>query len=308
VTPAGYAHPAYAEALAEFGAPIELEACGGWVLRRRIPASDRYDAMSCYPLFACRDWSQLASDLAENPADLVSLTLVLDAFGDYEPAALADDLNVMVRFKEHFVTDLRRPATEIASRNHRKHALKAPVDVEVCEDPLALLDTWTALYANLAQRHGITGIRAFSRLSFAKQLCVPGLVAFRAIHDGRTVGLDLWYLHDGIAYAHLVAMSDEGYALHTSYALKWYALNYFANRAHWLDLGGAPGPGDAVGAGLAHFKGGWSTGTRPTYLAGRVYDPSAYLDETRLRGIPTSDYFPAYRHGEFDQAPRVTAG
>jgi hypothetical protein len=301
-------HPTYAQAFAEFGAPIELRACGGWILRRRIPESDRYDATSCYPLFTCSDWTELASDLMQNPADLVSLTLVLDPFDGYEPAALTSDFDVVVPL-EHFVTELRQPIEEIATRHHRKYALRAlrRVEVERCDNPPSLLDTWTTLYAHLVERHSITGIRAFSRASFAKQLQVPGLVMFRAIREARTVAIHLWYLHDHAAYSHLLAIAEEGYRLDASYALQWHAMNYFRGRVPWLDLGGAPKFGARGGAGLAYFKQGWATATRPAFLAGRVYDQATYRAETERRGISTSGYFPAYRQGEFGPAPVARA-
>ena len=61
----GYAHPAYAHSLAEFGSPRPLPRSGGWLLERPIPGSPYRDAMGCYPLFAAQDWSRLYSDLDE---------------------------------------------------------------------------------------------------------------------------------------------------------------------------------------------------------------------------------------------------
>ena len=57
----GYAHPAYAESLAEFGVPRLLPRSGGWILERRIESFPDRDAAGCYPLFSCRDWSRLRS-------------------------------------------------------------------------------------------------------------------------------------------------------------------------------------------------------------------------------------------------------
>ncbi len=55
----GYLHRAYAEALAGYGRPRELPRSRGWILQRRIAAWAESDAMWCYPLFCCRDWSGL---------------------------------------------------------------------------------------------------------------------------------------------------------------------------------------------------------------------------------------------------------
>jgi len=39
----------------EFGPPLELPHCGGWIRDRAIRDSGLRDAMGCYPVFACRD-------------------------------------------------------------------------------------------------------------------------------------------------------------------------------------------------------------------------------------------------------------
>ena len=40
-----------------------MPGCGGSILERPIGALPDRDAMGCYPLFACQDWSRLADDL-----------------------------------------------------------------------------------------------------------------------------------------------------------------------------------------------------------------------------------------------------
>ena len=79
----GYLHADYARSLAEFGTPRELPRSGGWILERKIPGFNAYDAMGCYPLFCCKDWSRLQGDIAELQSELVSLSLVPDPFGDF---------------------------------------------------------------------------------------------------------------------------------------------------------------------------------------------------------------------------------
>jgi hypothetical protein len=72
---------------------------------------------------------------------------------------------------------------------------------------------------------------------------------------------------------------------------------------HWLDLGGVAGlsEGGAEDS-LRRFKAGWATGTRPTFLCGRVLQPSAYARLTAERTVGTTAYFPAYRCGEFSSS------
>jgi hypothetical protein len=80
----GYLDQSYAESLREFGAPFALKKCSGWLLKRPIPQTSSFDAMGCYPLFACKDWSKLHDDLEELSDDLVSVCLVTDPFGEFD--------------------------------------------------------------------------------------------------------------------------------------------------------------------------------------------------------------------------------
>jgi len=82
VESSGYLHPDYAASLAEFGQPLELLQSHGWLLKRRIPGTDYYDGMGCYPLFCCQDWKMLNNDLKTLENDLVSASLVTDPLGE----------------------------------------------------------------------------------------------------------------------------------------------------------------------------------------------------------------------------------
>jgi hypothetical protein len=85
-----------------------------------------------------------------------------------------------------------------------------------------------------------------------------------------------------------------------SYGLYAAAIDWFASRVQWLSLGGTAGTDGNAGDGLAFFKRGWSTGTRPVYVCGRVFDRAAYADLAAGRPAGGVTYFPAYRHGEFE--------
>jgi len=298
----GYASPEYAESLREFGVPVKLERCGGWILNRAIPNSFSRDAMGCYPLFACRDWSQLARDLDDFAADLVTCTVVADPFGAYDPALLKETFpDRFAPFKQHFVADLKESPTAFVARHHLRNARAAlrRVNVERCQDPAEFLDDWIKLYSELITRHRLAGIPAFSSASFAKQFQVPGLVAFRAVQDAVTVGMTLWYVLGSVGYYHLGAYSCAGYDLGASFALFMEALNYFSNQLQWLNLGAGAGVTNDSSDGLSRFKRGWATGTRTAYLCGRIFDRDKYQQLADDAGLESSDYFPAYRFGEF---------
>jgi Acetyltransferase (GNAT) domain len=300
----GYLHPAYANALAEFGTPRHLPHSDGWLLARTLAGRPERDAMGCYPLFACRDWARLRLDLAEIGGEFVSLVLVADPFGAYEPAELRRCFpDLCVPFKEHFVIDLAQPLRAFVNAHHQRNARKAlqVLAVERCPDPTQLAGAWNKLYATLIARHGIKGLTAFSPRSFARQLQVPGLSMFCARHEGEIVGMTLWYSHDAVGYYHLGAYSERGYELRASFALFWRTLEYFAGAGlHWLDLGAGVGLKDEAADGLSRFKRGWATATRTAYLCGRIFDAERYAALTRARGAAATDYFPAYRKGEFN--------
>jgi hypothetical protein len=303
-TVSGYAHPAYAESLNGFGIPTELPGSKGWILERPITGFDYCDAMGCYPIFVCQDWSQLSADLGRVGKSLVCLSLITDPFGAYDTTYLRQCFrDVVTPFKEHFVADLSRPFDEFVHPHHRRNARKALREVSIaeCANPVTFLDEWTVLYGTLVERHRITGMAAFSRQSFARQLTVPGIVAFRAVHDDATVGMLLWYEQGDRAYYHLGAYSPLGYELGASFALFDYSIRYFAERHfQWLNLGARAGLETPEASGLSRFKQGWSTGTRTAYFCGRIFDRNKYQELVLAKNVPLTEYFPAYRMGEFN--------
>lgn len=298
----GYSHPAYAASLAEFGRPRALPRSGGWLLERTITDTPYRDAMGCYPLFACSDWSKLDLDLEELRGELVSVAIVADPFGEHDPEHLRKCFPTLVTpFKEHLVTDLSRSPESFVATQHRRKARKAleQLDVQHCEDATLSLDDWIELYANLIRRHGIRGLTAFSAESFKAQLAVPGISMFRATDGDESVGITLWYTDRDVAYYHLGAYSERGYESGASFALFWRALEYFSSQGlKWLNLGAGAGVSGS-NDGLTRFKRGWSTGTRTAYFCGRVFDQSKYDEAVSARNITATDYFPAYRKGEF---------
>jgi hypothetical protein len=302
-SPTGYLNPAYAHSLSEFGTPRELPRSGGWILERRIPGTPYRDAMGCYPLFVCRDWSQLQNDLNEIDNEIVSLALVADPFAEYHPTILDQTFeDFVIPFKKHFVIDLDIPLAKFVSRHHRRYARKAlrEIAVEKCEKPVNFIDEWVGLYSHLIERHDIRGISAFSRNSFIEQLSVPGLVMFKAVYQGEIVGMLLWYVQGEVGYYHLGAFNSLGYELRASFALFWHAIEFFsANSLRWLNLGGGAGIRENETDGLGRFKKGWSTGERTAYFCGRIFDCERYAEIMQTKGLSKTDYFPAYRQGEF---------
>jgi hypothetical protein len=301
----GYEHPGYAASLSEFGVVLRLPRSESWALRRPIAGSQQSDLIGPYPLFFCKDWSRLPQDLADLEGKAVSFSMVTDPFANLDLELLRSCFDVVLPFKKHFIAELSRPIKSIISKSHQETVRRAlkKIEVSLCPDPRTLLSEWVSLYRNLVQRHGIAGIRAFSERAFSQQLAIPGLIAFEAreIATGNIVGLDLWFLQRDIAYGHLAAFSERGYELRAAYATKWHILNYFSDKARFLNLTAAAGASVEVSAdnGLAKFKRGWSTDTRTNYFCGKILDPAAYESLVRDKNAEAVSFFPAYRKGEF---------
>jgi hypothetical protein len=300
----GYLSHEYAESLGEWGSPLELPRCGGWLLAREIEPGLR-DAMGLYPRFCCRNWQHLRDDLqalVDMTPPLISLALVTDPFAEVDETLLnACFPDRLVPFKTHFVVDLDQPTSDFITSHHRYYTRVSlrTVRVEQIEQPATFLDEWDALYTHLAQRHQLSGIKRFSRAAFTQQLLAPGMIAFRAVDDSGTVGGQLWYVDGNRAYNHLAAFTPAGYKANASYALYDYSLSFFAGRVRWLDLGAGAGLDSSGDDGLSRFKRGWSNATRQVYFCGRVLNRTRYDELTANRGVGATNYFPAYRSGEF---------
>ena len=297
----GYLHPLYAASFAEFGIAYELPECGGWIIERNIPGSTDRDAMGCYPIFCCRDWNLLPRDVANLEGKLVSLALVTDPFGNFRLHDLMQYFDICIHFKDHYIADMSQPIDKIISKKHRINARRAlrKLVVDACLDPHSYVDEWARLYACLIERHSIQGIRKFSKSVFESQLRVPGVVYFRVLFDDRLVGGQIYYLQNDVAYSHLTALTDEGYTLRASYAAQWAAMEYFAGKVSWLSLGGGAGLNHTGDDGLANFKRGWASGTRPVYFCAQILDRQKYTELARAAANPDSTYFPLYRAGEY---------
>ncbi|MDF7798502.1 hypothetical protein P4C99_03460 [Pontiellaceae bacterium B1224] len=297
----GYASRNYAYSLAEFGDPIHLPRCDGYLLKRAIPGTPFFDAMGCYPLFFCRDWSQLCNDLEELPSEIISVSFVADPFGHHSPSDLEVCLDVVNPFKVHYIVDLKKPMESIGSNHHRKHASQAleNIRVEVCRQPEGFAEKWTEIYQTLALRHNIRGIKAFSKTAFEQQLAMPEIEVLLAFLNDEIIGAQLYFIQDDVVHCHLGAVSDHGYKEGAFYAMDYLSYSHFSERAKWLDLGGGAGFSGSGNDGLSLYKKGWSSKTRPVYFCGKIVNQEAYQDLAPLQGQEETNYFPAYRLGEF---------
>ncbi len=298
----GYRHPEYAQSLSEFGTPTLLSRCGGWILKRPIPGRAAYDAIGCYPLFCCEEWSQLHADLEELKDTLVSLALVTDPFGTYDQEYLRRHFDILKPFKTHYVIDLQQPLHQIASSGRRKSARRAlrNLQIDVSHSPHQFLNQWQSLFNNLIERHHITGMRAYSTHAFDKQLQIPGAIMLRAIQGDQTVGASLYLKQGDVIHCHLAAASPNGYRLGAFSAMDWFSFKYFSDTARWLNLGGGAGIHNNGTDGLSEYKRSWHTTTKETLFCGKILNPEKYVEIVQSKKMEPTNYFPAYRVGEFE--------
>ena len=297
----GFRHRRYAQSWREVGTPRELPHCGGWILERRIEGFGCLDATGCYPLFCCRDWSQLHRDINELGDGLVSLAIVADPFGDYDESYLRRCFpDTVVPFKQHYVIDLARPRNENASKHHRYYARKAlrEISVQAHPNPPEYIDEWMELHEHLVVKHRITGVKKFSRLAFTEQLATPGIVVLRATCGQTPVAAMLFFMQDEVVFAHVLGCSELGYELNALYAIIWSAMEHFRGAVRWLDIMGVPGVKDAGSEGIRQFKRGWTGETRMAWFCGRIFDLDRYRELAEATGSTGASYFPCYREGE----------
>ena len=300
IKPIGYASETFAEACRDYGRPRRLRSCGASVLLREINGTPFIDAMGCYPLFACQHWDRLADNLGELEHDCVSLVLVSDPFSPLGQPALETIFDRVVFFKNHYVADLTVETRDFVSAKRLRsgRSLLRRMRVEVVRKSAAFVDEWLQLQRELQDRHGSRATRPLTREAMADLFATPGVTVLRATLDDALMGIHVDILAGGVVYAHLAAYSRAGYAANASSAINIFEIEFFRDKARWIDWGGNAGSAEDANDGLALFKSRFSTGSLPVYLCGKIFQHARY-DEL-VRALPGSNraFFPAYRAGD----------
>lgn len=141
------------------------------------------------------------------------------------------------------------------------------------------------------------GINSLSREEINRLLQVPGMVALRATHQGKTVGMHLEFHQGDIVFGHFASYAPDAYGLNVSTLLHVCEIEYFSDKARWIDWGGVPGLADEKN-GLSQFKMSFSNTTRIAFLCGSVMNRPVYEHLSASCTDANTSYFPAYRAGE----------
>ncbi len=300
--PTGYASEAFGDACRDYGRPRRLRSCGASVLLREIPDTPFVDAMGCYPLFACQHWDRLADDFEELARDCVSLVLVNDPFSSLGRAALETIFDRVVFFKNHYVVDLTVETRDFVSGKRLRGARSAlrRMRVETVGQPAAVIDDWLCLQRGVQHRHGSRATHLLTRDAVARLFAAPGVIVLRATLDDVLMGMHVDIVAGDVVYAHLAAYTREGYAANASSAINVFEIDFFRDKARWIDWGGNAGRADDASDGLARFKSRFSTSSRPVYLCGKIFQHARYDELARARPGSNQAYFPAYRAGDAD--------
>lgn len=297
----GYLNPLYVQSFSEIGEPIFLPRSKGWLVKRQIPGTKYFDAMGPYPLFFCERWDQLPNDLEEIRDEILSFSFVIGPFEEFNFEDYKSYFDICRLYKKHYIYDTKIPLETSVNKYSQRDARRAlrDVDIDLVVAPQINLDEWVNLYESLVKRHQVTGIRAFSRESFARQIAIPNTHFFRAWHNNELVAGNLYYIQNNVAYGHLLALTEKGYELGASHAIQWVALQHFRNEVSWVDFGGGTGSSQGNLSGLDKFKMGWSNKIGKSYFCAKILNRKRYAWLVQQSASADDGWFPAYRHGDF---------
>jgi hypothetical protein len=289
-----WASAAYASVFQDVAEPLWVPAWGAHVLTREIPGGGGRDAIGVYPLAVFGPEADLRPGLAYlREQGLVSVGLTPDPATAPPVAELSAAFGLCVPFKTHFVVDYGREVR--FSKHHRYEVKKALRQVSVAVVALGdHLEAWCGLYAELAERHEIGGLSAFSPAAFERLAKVEGLTVLGAFADGVLVSMHLWITDpaSGHGYSLLAASSAEGYRRSAAYAVYDASIRLFAD-LKTLNLGGGAGLA-AVEDGLTRFKKGFANAEAQAHFCGAVLDEARYAELSGGVTMPATP-FPAYR-------------
>ena len=286
-----FATVAYAEA---FGlGTIDLPEWQTALLKRSIPGTEWFDALSCYPLTLFGQGADLAGGLERlRESGLVSVALVPDPLTSPPTESLSAAFEICRPFKTHYLIDRDAGPVHFA-KNHRWSVRQAQKRCSFEQIDLAeYFEVWLELRRHTVARHQATGMHDFAAAYFRALAQMAAVTALAARHEGEIVAIILWVRNRDTVYAHLEGGSPAAYRTYATYGLIAAANEHFAD-CRVIHLGGAAGVEEEEKSGLAHFKRGFANREVTAYFCGSSLDAARYA--TLIGEQPHPTFFPAYR-------------
>ena len=284
--------PAYAHGFPHVGEPVQV---GGWpspLLVRKIPGSDRQDAVAPWPYVSAPGDAAAVTAAANALRGLNAVTFqaVLRPDEPVPSAALVAAGFCVTALKTHYVY---RPdgapltwseKTRANVRRARRQWDVVPVELAQCVDFVA------AAHDELTRRRGIHGVVALPPVHFTCAAQTPGFECLIARDSqGPAAGLVV-ALTPGRVHFHSMMGHEHAYRQRAFYAL-FDATFQRWGQTHVLHLGGAPrGPAQS---GVAKFKRRFANEETTATMVTAVLDPAACAH--LAAGRTTADWFPPYR-------------
>ena len=205
-----YSSTIYANSFGSGYEPVYLDNAELYVLKRKIPGTEYYDAMGCYPLTIFGKNLDLQEDFNNLKSHkIISLVGVADPFFCPEPEELKTQFDHVIPFKEHFINDFSVESEY--SKHHRYEVRKAHKLCKTKTISLAEhLKDWYTLYKTLIDKHSIKGIQAFSQDYFSK-ISELNPITVGAFINNELVSAHIWFEYKGYVYSHLAASNEAGY-------------------------------------------------------------------------------------------------
>ena len=291
-----YASAEFALSLGHIGRPHRLHDAGTSVLLRQIGAGPHRDATGPYP-FCVIGRVDIANDLAGlAAAGAVSLTLVSDPFFGPRIERLTEAFDIVRPLKTLFVNNPSRKLK--LGEQHRRNTNKALAVCTVSRADLAKkAELCASIYTDFAVARRFVASQLFPVEHFRRLALVPGAELHLVEVGNDVVGFHIWMMHRGVVYSHLTAMTAEGRARRSGFALSMFALEAFKDQEK-IVFGGSAGVTDTPNDGLGRFKSGFSNETTESILCGKVLRPADYRELSvgvADDGPSGAEFFPKYR-------------
>jgi len=294
----GYLSPLYGQSFSEFGEIITLPESGAQFIRREI-TSGLFDYIGVYPFVMCKNWQKLHDELNSiRSEEDVSVVFVVDPFSAPDACDALADWEVCRKFKSHFVVNLEGDWLSRCNENCRRSIRTAlsKNDVELVADNNKYVRIFFDMYSQQADRVDMPALQRLSLRAVEEQVNISGCDMFVSSVNDIITGVLIVYDISGWANSHLVATTDSGRKMMSTFALYEKCFSILKDRGRKnFNFGGAVGLTDDPSDGVFRFKSRWGGNAVLSCIFGKILNYNIYEELTQQTLTMNNDFFPAYR-------------